>query len=200
MLLLYAIVIGLLIGRAAGGRISALAEIHIRWWALALAGLAFQLLLFGPILADRVGDAGPLLYVASSALVFLAMLRNLELPGFPLLALGAALNMLVIVANGGFMPSAPGAWELLNGAAILPVTTFTNSTLIHAGTTLPFLGDVFALPRPIPLANVFSVGDVLIGVGAAWCVIRSMIVPTASRWRPLRADAPHQSDRPLVAR
>ncbi len=46
------------------------------------------------------------------------------------------------------------------------MTTFTNSTLIHAGTALPFLGDVFALPRPIPLANVFSVGDVLIGVGA----------------------------------
>jgi len=182
------------LGRAAGGRVSALAEIHIHWWALALAGLAFQLLLFGPVLADRVGDAGPLLYVASSALVFLAMLRNLDLPGFPLLAVGAALNMLVIVANGGFMPSAPGAWELLNGTAGLPVTTFTNSTLIHAGTTLPFLGDVLALPRPIPLANVFSVGDVLIGLGAAWCVIRSMVVPTATRWR-----AP-QSDRPLVAR
>jgi hypothetical protein len=194
MLLLYSIVIGLLVGRAAGGRVAALAGIHIRWWALALAGLAFQLLLFGPILSDRVGDAGPLLYVASSALVFLAMLRNLDLPGFPLLALGAALNMLVIVANGGFMPSASGAWELLNGASGLPVTTFTNSTLIHAGTTLPFLGDVFALPRPIPLANVFSVGDVLIGLGAAWCVIRSMIVPTAARWRP------GQTDRPSVAR
>ena len=194
MLLLYAIVIGLPVGRAAGGRVSALADVQIRWWGLALAGLGFQLLLFGPILADRVGDAGPLLYVASSTLVFLAMLRNLGLPGFPLLALGAALNMLVIVANGGLMPSAPGAWELLNGTAGLPVTTFTNSTLIHAGTALPFLGDVFALPRPIPLANVFSVGDVLIGLGAAWCVIRSMMVPTAARWRPV------QTDGPLVAR
>lgn len=194
MLLLYAIVIGLLIGRAAGGRVSALADIHIRWWALALGGLAFQLLLFGPILADRVGDAGPLLYVASSALVFLAMLRNLDLPGFPMLALGAALNMLVIVANGGFMPSAPHAWELLNGVALVPTTAFSNSSLIHAGTALPLLGDVFALPRPIPLANVFSIGDVLIGLGAAWCVIRSMVVPTAARWRPV------QPDRPLVVR
>jgi len=182
MLLLYAIAIGLLVGRAAGGHVAALAELRIRWWGMALGGLCFQLLLFGPVLADRVGDAGPVLYVASSALVFLAMLRNLDLPGFPVLALGAALNMLVIVANGGFMPSSPDAWALLNGTAAVPVRDFTNSALIHAGTALPFLGDVFVLPRPIPMANVFSVGDVLIGVGAAWCVIRSMVVPAASRW------------------
>jgi hypothetical protein len=193
MLLLYAIGIGLLVGRAAGGRISALADIHIRWWGLAVAGLVFQVLLFGP-LAARVGDAGPALYVASSALVFLAMLPNLALPGFPVLALGAALNMLVVVANGGYMPSAPHAWELLNGLAVVPTTDFSNSALIGPGTTLPFLADVFVLPRPVPFANVFSLGDVLIGIGAAWCVIRSMIVPTASSWRP------GSSDRPLTIR
>ena len=65
MLLLYAIGIGLLVGRAAGGRVSALADIHIRWWGLAVGGLLFQVLLFGP-LATRIGDAGPALYVASS--------------------------------------------------------------------------------------------------------------------------------------
>jgi hypothetical protein len=188
MILLYAIGIGLLVGRAAGGRVAALAGIHIHWWGLALGGLVFQLVLFGPLVAERVGDAGPALYVASSAIVFIALLRNLGLPGFPLLAVGAALNMLVIVANGGYMPSAAEAWELLNGVARVPTMDFSNSTLIGPGTTLPFLGDVFALPRPIPLANVFSVGDVLIGVGAAWCVIRSMIVPTTREWRPTVPD------------
>ena len=50
MLLLYAIIAGLVIGRLDGGRLSALAEVHFRWWGLALGGLVFQLLLFsGPL-------------------------------------------------------------------------------------------------------------------------------------------------------
>jgi hypothetical protein len=35
---------------------------------------------------------------------------------------------------------------------------------------LAFLGDVFAIPRGWPLANVFSVGDVLIAVGVVVAV------------------------------
>src|SRR3954464_4804964 len=112
MLLLYAIPIGLLVGGAAGGRGAAPADLRIPRGGLALGGLLFQVLLFGPILSAHVGHAGPVLYVASSALVFLALIFYLELPGFPVLALGAALNMLVIVANGRQMPSSPDAWAL----------------------------------------------------------------------------------------
>ena len=65
------------------------------------------------------------------------------------------------------MPSAPDAWLALNGVAELPVTEFSNSVLIGPETNLPFLGDIFVLPRPWPFANVFSIGDVFIGIGAA---------------------------------
>jgi hypothetical protein len=33
---------------------------------------------------------------------------------------------------------------------------------------------VFVLPRPLPFANVFSIGDVLIGLGAVVFLVRSM--------------------------
>lgn len=49
---------------------------------------------------------------------------------------------------------------------------FTNSGPLEA-PRLWFLGDIFAIPSGFPLANVFSVGDVLIlaGVGlAAICI------------------------------
>lgn len=174
MLLLYFILAGLIIGFAAGGRLSALGEVRIRWWGVALGGLVFQLLLFGPPLADIVGSAGPALYVGSSAAVLVALLANLRQPGFAVIALGAGLNLAVIVANGGLMPSSPEAWALLSGVSALPVDHFSNSVIAGPETRLGFLGDIFVLPRPIPLANVFSIGDVVIGVGGAAFVVRTM--------------------------
>jgi hypothetical protein len=89
------------------------------------------------------------------------------------------------------MPSDPTAWLALTGTAAVPTDDFSNSALMGPGTALPWLGDVFLLPRPIPFANVFSIGDVLIAVGIAWCVARSMRQPDAAAWRraPVAASA-----------
>lgn len=174
MLLLYAIAAGLLAGRLSGGRFDALDGARFRWWPLALAGLLFQLVLFSGPVAARVGDAGPALYVGSTLVVFAVLLANLRLPGFWLLALGAGLNLVAIVANGGWMPSSPEAWMQLNGLAEVPTDAYTNSALITEATRFPALGDNFVLPRPLPLANVFSVGDVLIAAGAVVFLVRQM--------------------------
>jgi Family of unknown function (DUF5317) len=179
MLLLYFVAAGVLLGSLAGGRVGRLAEVTIRWWAVALCGLAAQLLLFAGPVASRVGSAGPALYVASTAIVLVALLRNRSLRGFHLIAAGAAINLAVIVANGGYMPSSPDAWAALNGAAALPTADYTNSALAGAGTTLAFLGDIFVLPRPLPFANVFSFGDVLIGLGGAWFIVHEMRRPSS---------------------
>ncbi|MEP1124001.1 MAG: DUF5317 family protein [Ilumatobacter sp.] len=50
---------------------------------------------------------------------------------------------------------------------------FENSN-VNADARLAFLGDVFAIPANWPLANVFSIGDVIIVVAATylahvWC-------------------------------
>ena len=61
-------------------------------------------------------------------------------------------------------------------------TTANNSTVIGAGTRLSFLGDVFAIPDGTILANVFSVGDVLIVVGVA--ILLASAMRTAPREVP----------------
>jgi hypothetical protein len=187
MLLLYALPLGLLAGLAAGGSISRLTELRIRLAPLAIGGLLFQLVIFSPPVATLLGSGmpiGPGLYVGSTLVVLAALIANLGRPGFTVILAGAALNLFAIVANGGVMPAAPEAWAALHGANGVPEGVLTNSTLANAATRLALLGDVFSVPRVLPFANVFSIGDVLIAVGGGWFIARTMSAPHAGQFRP----------------
>ena len=174
MLLLYAVAIGLLAGVITRGRLNALGAVKINLWPVALAGLAFQVLLFSSPLASAVGNLGPALYVASTAVVLIALIANLRQPGFWLIFVGALANFIAIVANGGQMPASAEAWAALTGAPALPTTEFSNAKIAGPETPFYYLGDLFVLPRPFPFANVFSIGDVLIGLGGAWFIVAVM--------------------------
>jgi hypothetical protein len=170
MFMLYAVPIGLLLGLLAGGRLSGLSDVRFRWAALAVAGLLVQVVLFSGPVSDRVGDAGPVIYVASTAAVLVAVLRNLAIPGLALVAAGAISNLAAIVANGGYMPASPGALAALGKAE---ATTYSNSAVL-ASPALEPLTDVFAMPAGLPFANVFSVGDMLISIGIAAVIVLAM--------------------------
>lgn len=175
MFILYAIPVGLLAGFLLGGRLDRLGTIRFRWAPLALLGLAVQVALFSDPLAGVVGDAGPPIYVASAVAVFVAVLRNLDIGGLPIVALGAASNLLAIVANGGSMPADPAA-----AAAIGGVGPDSNS-IVTIDPALGPLTDIFAIPAWLPFANVFSVGDVLLGVGVALTIAFGMRSGATSR-------------------
>ncbi len=170
MFILYAILIGIVVGLLLGGRLLALGSIEFRWAPLIIVGFLAQIVLFSDAVAARVGDAGPALYVVSTLIVGVAVIRNLRIPGIPLIVIGAVSNMAAILANGGFMPAAPGALASLGKSA--PVI-YSNSAVV-AQPALELLTDRFALPRWVPLANVFSVGDVLIGIGVVVLVVMTM--------------------------
>jgi hypothetical protein len=170
MFILYAVAAGLIVGLASGGRLGGLAEVRVRWAPLILVGFVTQVVLFSDAAAARVGDAGPALYVGSTILVAAAILRNLSIPGVPLVALGAASNLAAIVANGGYMPAASGALAALGKSA---PAMYSNSAVV-ASPALELLTDRFALPRWVPFANVFSVGDVLIALGIVVVIVVAM--------------------------
>lgn len=170
MFILYAIPLGIAIGYLLGGRLDRLGDIRFRWGWLAIVGLAVQMVLFSGPVADAVGAAGPAIYVASTAAVLVAVLRNLAIPGIALVAIGAASNLLAIAANGGVMPAsadAVGALGTADGAG------FSNS-VVMADPALRPLTDVFVLPTWVPFANVFSIGDVLIGLGVVVVIAAGM--------------------------
>jgi hypothetical protein len=193
MFMLYSVLLGLLLGRALGGRIEAIGDLRIRWAPFAMLGLAVQLALFSAPVTAAIGDLGAPIYVGSSAAVFAVVLRNWRVPGLPIVALGAGSNLAAIVANGGFMPASSEALAAL-GKHLGP--EYSNSAAV-AAPLLAALTDIFALPRWLPFANVFSIGDALIGLGVLVAIVVVMR-RGASPPRPIAetpdADTPGTAD------
>lgn len=170
MFILYSVVIGVLLGFLTGGRAAGLGDLRIRWPLVMVAGLFVQFALFSSPLTDRVGDLGPVIYVASTAFVVAAILVNRRIVGMPVIALGALSNLTAIVANGGYMPADVGAMASLGRTSI---DTYSNSALLDDPALRP-LTDIFALPTWVPFANVFSIGDVIIGIGVVIVIVAAM--------------------------
>jgi hypothetical protein len=177
--ILYAIPIGIVAGLLAGGRLDGLSSLRFRWAALAVAGFLVQVVLFALPTGDALASIGPAVYVGSTVAVLVALLANLPLAGVPLIAAGAASNLAAILANGGAMPVRV---ETLAAAGLDPHDGFSNS-VVSGSPALEPLTDVFAIPAGVPLANVFSIGDVLIGIGIA------VVIATAMRRGALTREA-----------
>ena len=145
-----------------GGRLSALAEIRLRLVPLVVAALAVQILVVN-VIPGGSHDLHAAVLVATYLVIAITLAANIRLPGVPLIAAGGLANFLAIVTNGGVMPASEGALR----TAGLPADPqgYTNSGLVE-NANLAFLGDIFALPSSVPLANVFSIGDLLLALGA----------------------------------
>ena len=173
MFMLWAIPIGIVAGRLLRGRMDGLLQLRFRWAALAVGGLLVQVVLFTPFGDRLAGSLGPAIYIGSTAVVFVAVLRNLRMPGMAIVAAGALSNLVAIVSNGGAMPADPGALAL---AGFSGPGDHTNSVVLDAPAFEP-LTDIFALPAWLPMANVFSIGDVLIGLGVVVAIVAAMRRP-----------------------
>jgi hypothetical protein len=150
----------------AGGDLRRLGTLPIRgtWWVV--SALVVQVAITVGSVPAVVGST---LHLASYGLAGGFVVVNRHIPGIRLTAGGGALNLAAIGANGGVMPASPAALELagIGGGG----AHFVNSGAVD-GARLWWLGDVFALPEPFPLANVFSVGDVVLLVGVGVLLVR----------------------------
>lgn len=191
MFILYAVILGVVLGLVAGGRPAGLSELHFRWPWLILAGLLVQVALFSGPISERVGDLGPVIYVASTAAVVVAVLANARIPGMAIVALGAACNLAAIVANGGYMPAGAGAMAALGKVA---PSVYSNSSVVVRPMLEP-LTDIFAMPAGAPFANVFSLGDVIIGVGVVVTIVAAMRRASSSAPSVPAGNSPEQRAR-----
>jgi hypothetical protein len=154
--------IGVVVAVPFGGRIRRLAQVRLRWIWLAYGALAIQIAAFpGRSLPWSTPDGVAVgLWILSDLLLIAVVVRNIRIPGVALVAAGLCSNLVAVLANGGHMPALPRALA----AAGLHYTESMNSKAM-AHPALPWLVDRWAAPHWVPLANIYSVGDVLIAVG-----------------------------------
>lgn len=159
------------IGLALGGRPSSLARLELRAPWLFFAAVALQLIAFPlPFFPwDTPHGVASVLWLLSYGLLIVAAAKNRRITGVPIIAAGMLLNALAIVANRGTMPVLPGAMHDAGRSEVV-----VNNSTAAGSPMLPWLVDRWAAPEWIPLANVFSVGDVVIAVGAFVMVLAAM--------------------------
>jgi len=169
-------------------------ELHpfeVRWMGLLFVAFLPQLFAFVLPTRFEIPDFWASLALISSQIgLLLFAMANVSRPGFPLLALGLASNLLVILVNGGWMPISP---EMVQ--RVLPhvspdvwqigvrLGTGKDIVLPVAQTHLWVLSDIFFLDYGWNRA-AFSPGDVLVALGvirALWALAdRPSAVPRVS--------------------
>ncbi len=172
MIVVVLTVLGILSVPLFGGRLRRLASLDLRHLWLVWVAIVAQTVLLEVRSIDLSDTAGQIVHLATYGTAFGFIVLNRHIPGALAIGVGAGCNAVAIAANGGVMPASPGAWRTA-GLPQLSGVAFENSN-INGDARLAFLGDVFAIPANWPLANVFSIGDVIIVVAAThlahvWC-------------------------------
>ena len=144
-------------------------------WLVFLAFLPQFAILYIPALREQIPDlwAGIFLTTSQAFLLGFAWL-NRKLPGMMVLLVGAALNFLVMTANGGFMPINPQTasrlvpQEILEGIPVGSRFGLKDILLKPQDTRFEILADRFLPPEWSAYQVAFSLGDVFLAVGVFW--------------------------------
>jgi hypothetical protein len=178
---------------AAGGRLGALSEIELRSVWLVVVAFGVQVLIV-TVVPSGDTTAHRVVHLLTYGLAAAFVLRNLELRFVWVVALGGLLNFVAIAANGGVMPASRGALD--TAGLSVQSGSFANSDVV-SNAHVWFLGDVFAIPAGWPGANVFSVGDAVMVLGA-FLVLHAA---TGSRlFAATRTERPRAQGAPAVRR
>jgi hypothetical protein len=168
MVLALGALFGVLVGLLLGGSLSRLADLRLRGLPLFGLAIGLQLAAYPPRFAppDRVATW---MWLASYGVIIVVAVLNRGVCGFPLATLGMLSNLAAVTSNGGHMPALRSA--MLDAGVHFGVRA---NSVAASSPNLPWLVDRWGAPWWVPMANVYSVGDVLLGVGAIVIVAAGM--------------------------
>jgi len=199
MILIAVPLLALLLGWLLGGKPERLLQLRWRWPGVALAIFAAQWLW------THLPEAAPTWWLgAGFVLGQLAivgwLVLNRTVPGLRIVLLGAGLNSVVMVANGGFMPITAASLRAIGLDRLTPLLnqrlpTSKDILLLPAQIHLAWLSD--CLPQAWPTQHVYSPGDLLITGGLLVLLLQGMGVTRRDTRNGLRRGDP-QAEEPIA--
>ena len=171
MVLLDFVFAGLIVGLVLGGSPRRLGNLRVRFLWLAYVGIALQLAAFpsGVLPWSMPEVAAKALWLGSFVALGSLIVANIRIPGLALIGVGQACNLIAVLANHGLMPVTRGA---LDSAGLSYHLRNNSLSVVHPH--LAWLVDRWAVPSWLPMGNVYSVGDVAIGVGVLVTIVIAM--------------------------
>lgn len=176
--------IGLVAGLARGGKLENISKMEISHPWTVFVGLSIQIGgdLISTLVNPRIREDGRGIVILGTSYLFLIVfvVLNRSLHGIVFIGAGLAFNLLVIGLNSGM----PVSLDAARAAGANDTAEYLGTAIKHRvmgpDTRLWFLGDIIPLPY---LRKVISIGDVVLGVGVALLVERSV------RYQPRRLTA-----------
>jgi len=170
VLLLAVVAVGVILGWLDGGTLRRAGRTQLRGEMLVpvvvLAHLGIYRLPLPPAVAYWAWIVSFLAFIALA-------LANRRLPGLPLIALGVALNLVVVVANHG-MPVSVEAIRMVGGTLSALAASPVTHQLLTRASRVALLGDLIPVSSWGPLRAIVSVGDLVMFAGLAIAVMAAM--------------------------
>jgi hypothetical protein len=178
VVLAYAVIVLILLALLLRRDLSLIGQLSFKGgWKLAVLVAGLFLLQAGLVLYVPGQTAFQMVILLLSHLaLILIMLINRHVAGAKLFALGIALNVIVMVANGGWMPVTPDIYHFVHPERTITIGTrppsSKNIILPQAETKLWILSDVIPLILP-RRRTAISIGDLLLVVGVAQFIFQT---------------------------
>jgi hypothetical protein len=165
---------------ATRGSFSGLSHLRIAAAWLLGAGLLIQIALeYVNFPRNQIETVGYPLLMASYVLILAFCLANVPTRGFGLIAVGIAMNALVIGLNQG-MPTKPIGNDAAGNRVRKPVEQTVKHRQERGDDLLGFLGDKILFPRPFD--TLVSFGDLVLAIGvcelAYYASRRNVAIPS----------------------
>lgn len=181
-LFIEAILLGIILGRFRGGKLSSLEKINFKGLYFILGLLIFDFILrfFLSTSNHQIFDNIFVYYPIFSMFIYIVTIfildLNKDIKYFRLIESGFILNLLPMILNGGKMPVSESAMisiGKIEEVEIMKKGLMFGHQLINENTRFSFLSDIIPFNFFIP--KVISLGDIVIALGVALFISHYMI-------------------------